>query len=73
MKFKDFIGNALNWIKKAIRAVWHIFKVIVKNTIKLITSFLHIIGDFIRTTLSEIRRGLKKVFVARTTKEISRP
>lgn len=66
--FIEFVGNAFNWIKNAIRAIWHIFKVIIKSTIKLITSFLHIIGDFIKNILSEIRRGLKKVFVIKNKK-----
>lgn len=66
--FKEFIGNAFNWIKKAIKAVWHIFKVIVKQVIKLLSSFMRMIGDFVKSVLSEIRSGLKKIFVVKNRK-----
>jgi hypothetical protein len=68
MTFKEYIGNAYNWIKKAIKAIWHIFKVIVKHTIKFIGTFMRAIGDFIGGLRSDIESGLKKIFVVRTRK-----
>ncbi len=68
MTFKEFIGNAFNWIKKAIQAVWHVFKVLVKRIFKLLGAFMRAIGDFIGNLRSDIEAGLKKIFVVRTKK-----
>lgn len=68
MTFKEFIGNAFNWIKKAIRAVWHMFKVLVKRVFKLLGAFMRAIGDFIGNLRSDIEAGFKKIFVVKTYK-----
>lgn len=68
MTFKEFIGNAFNWIKKAIKAVWHVFKVLVKQVFKLLGAFMRAIGDFIGNLRSDIESGLKKIFVVKTRK-----
>lgn len=68
MTFKEFIGNAFNWIKKAIQAVWHVFKVIVTRVIKLLTSFMKTIGAFIKDVFTDIRNGFKRIFVVKTKK-----
>lgn len=66
--FKEIIGNVTSWIKKAIKAVWSVFKVIVKSVIKFVSSFIRSIGEFIRDCVSGIKAGIKKVFLVKTPK-----
>lgn len=68
MTFTEFISSACSFIEGAIQKLWSIFKVIVKRVWKLLSAFMHAIGDFILEFLSDIRRGLKRIFVVRTHK-----